>query len=62
MAVYFRCPACKGEHRLMMVQTDTKVSFETMRFDNNSEPCPKTGRQVELNRSQLFWKEESGKK
>lgn len=62
MAIYYRCPACKGEHRLMLVQTDSRSTFETMSFEGNSEPCPKTGKQVVVNKTLLFWKVEPEKK
>jgi hypothetical protein len=62
VTIYYRCPACKGEHPLLMMQTDSRATFESLVFRNNSEPCPKTGQQVLLDKSQLFWKDQAAKK
>jgi hypothetical protein len=62
MALYYRCPACKGEHLLRMMQPGSQRSFETMSFQKNSEPCPKTGQQVTLSKGQLFWRDDPDKK
>jgi hypothetical protein len=61
-SIYYRCPACKGEHPLMTIQTASRASFEALEFQDNCEPCPKTGRQVMLSKSQLFWRDEADRK
>ena len=58
MAIYFKCPACKEEHRSMLIQTSTQSSFMSMSFTNNNEPCPKIGKQVVLNKKDLIWKDD----
>jgi hypothetical protein len=58
--IHYSCPACRGEHSLTMMQTDSRAGFEAMSFKDNIEQCPTTGLSVVLNKSQLIWKDEAG--
>jgi hypothetical protein len=59
MAIYFRCSACGGEHRSQFQLGKSFLIDPSNRFENNSEPCPTTGKQITLNKPDLFWKDEN---
>ena len=58
MAVYFKCSACKSEHRSMAVRMD-KASFEGGNHIEMSEPCPITKKMVKWTNRDLRWKDET---
>lgn len=57
MALYFKCPACKQEHRSSYGLDKKSFEDPSTTLSGNSEQCPVTGKMVTYDKKDMFWKD-----
>lgn len=58
MAVYFKCSACKGEHKAPIQPTKSTFDNPANKYPSTNAQCPRSGEMVWFSKKEMVWKDE----
>jgi hypothetical protein len=58
MVLYFRCKACKGEHKSPIQPSKSTFENPANKYKDTNAQCSRTGDMVWFSKPDMFWKDE----